>query len=224
MPSWVSTWAVGRPSRSSRAHDGGNVIKVLVPWARRDLTVTVDPEEVFGPTDYTLTVERTTVIADRDHDGVPDVADHCPAAKGPSAGAGCPDTDSDSVFDVNDRCPKVPGIGADGCPTAKGETVVAILDGKKVDAENIYTRHGVYRFLLNAAILPGRHVLTVTLVRRRQAGHERHAHDRLTDWSRSARSRDYTAIVLIPGVWSARVNSTNSVPSSSMCALWPGRM
>lgn len=143
------------------ADDGGNVVKVLVPWARRDLTVTVDPQEIYDPTDYTLTVQRTTVIADGDHDGVPDVADNCPTAKGPSAGAGCPDTDGDGVFDVNDRCPEVAGIGADGCPTAKGETVVAFLDGKRVDVESIYTRHGAYRFLLEAELRRGRHELTV---------------------------------------------------------------
>ncbi len=141
--------------------DDTNVVQVLVPWARRDLTVTVDPEEILDPTDYTLTVQRTTVIADRDQDHVPDVADNCPADKGPSAGAGCPDTDSDTIFDVNDRCPKVAGIGADGCPTAAGETVVALLDGQRVDAVSIYTRHGADHFVLKAALPPGRHELTV---------------------------------------------------------------
>jgi hypothetical protein len=146
------------------ADDSGNVVKVLVPWARRDLTVTVDPQEVLSPTDYTLRIERTTVVADRDHDGVPNVADNCPKAKGPSTGAGCPDTDSDTVFDVNDRCPKAAGISTDGCPTAQGEKVVVLLDGKRVDTESILTRHGAYRFVLKGLIgrvPPGRHQLTV---------------------------------------------------------------
>ncbi len=143
------------------ADEGGSQIQVLVPWARRDLQVIVDPEEVFGPTDYTLTIQRTTIIANRDHDRVPDLADNCRSANGPSAGAGCPDSDGDTVFDVHDRCPKKAGIGADGCPTAKGETVVAFLDGKRVDAQSIFTKHGGYRFVLDAAVPRGRHELTV---------------------------------------------------------------
>jgi hypothetical protein len=137
--------------------DNGNMVQVLVPWARRDLTVTVDPEEIIDPTDYTLTIERTTVIADRDADTVPDVADNCPTAKGPRDGAGCPDTDRDGIFDTLDRCPVDAGIGADGCPTAKGETVVAFLDGKRVETESIFTRHGAYDFLINAKVKSGKH-------------------------------------------------------------------
>lgn len=138
-----------------------NQIKVLVPWARRDLTVTVDPEEIYSPTDYTLTVKKTTLVADRDDDHVPDAADNCPAAKGPSAGGGCPDSDDDSVFDRDDSCPNVPGIGADGCPTAKGERVVAFVDGKRVDAASVVTGHGGSSFDLNASIPRGRHELEV---------------------------------------------------------------
>jgi hypothetical protein len=139
------------------ADDGGNTVKVLVPWARRNLTVTVDPEEVFDPTDYTLTIERTTVVSDQDHDAVPDVADNCPTDKGPSAGAGCPDTDRDGIFDVNDSCPGEAGIGADGCPTPDGETVVAFLDGKRVDSQSIFTRHGAYGFQLQAKVRSPHH-------------------------------------------------------------------
>jgi hypothetical protein len=121
----------------------------------------VDPEEIYSPTDYTLTVKRTTLVADRDGDHVPDAADNCPAAKGPSAGGGCPDSDDDSVFDRDDSCPKVPGIGADGCPTAKGERVVAFVDGKRVDAASVVTGHGGSSFDLNASIPRGRHELEV---------------------------------------------------------------
>ena len=108
--------------------------------------VVVDPNEVLSPTDYTLTVKRTTVVADKDKDGVPDIADNCKKAKGPSAGGGCPDTDADSLFDKADKCPKVAGDGADGCPTRAGEKVVAYIDGKKVDAESVLTEHGGYAF------------------------------------------------------------------------------
>ncbi len=146
-----------KPVRTKQA----NTLKVLVPWARRDLTVTVDPQEVLSPTDYTLTVRRTTVVADRDGDRVPDVADDCPRAKGPSAGAGCPDTDRDSVFDKDDACPRAAGIGASGCPTARGEKVVAFVDGKRVAARSVMTRHGGYRFVLRSPVPRGRHRLVV---------------------------------------------------------------
>jgi hypothetical protein len=136
-----------------------NLIKVLVPWARRDLTVTVDPQEVFSPTDYTLTIKRTTLVADRDGDQVPDRADNCPTRKGPSAGAGCPDRDHDTVFDADDACPKVAGTGADGCPTARDERVVAYLDGRRVDAVSVVTGHRGARFTLGAAISRGTHTL-----------------------------------------------------------------
>ena len=138
-----------------------NTLKVLVPWARRDLTVTVDPQEVLDPTDYTLTVTRTTVVADRDGDHVPDVADDCKRAKGPSAGAGCPDSDRDSVFDKDDACPHVAGISAAGCPTPQGEKVVALVDGKRVAARSVMTRHGGYGFVLRSAVARGRHTLVV---------------------------------------------------------------
>jgi hypothetical protein len=139
-----------------------NTLKVLVPWARRDLTVTVDPQEVLSPTDYTLTVTRTSVVADRDGDGVPNIADNCVRAKGPAAGGGCPDTDRDSVFDKDDACPRVAGIGASGCPTPRGEKVVALVDGKRVDATSVMTKHGGYRFRLAAPLSGGSHRLVVT--------------------------------------------------------------
>jgi hypothetical protein len=141
--------------------DEPNTLKVLVPWARRNLQVTVDPQEVFSPTDYTLTVKRTTVVADRDGDRVPNVADACPRAKGPSAGAGCPDSDRDTVFDRDDACKRVAGLGPDGCPVPRGEKVVALVDGKRVDAFSVMTRHGGYRFALAAPISGGRHKVSV---------------------------------------------------------------
>lgn len=163
---WVGDAALGLTvgggsSQKTIKTDDPNQVKILVPWARRDLTVTVDPEEIYDPTDYTLTVKRSTVIADRDRDHVPDVADNCPGAKGPSAGAGCPDSDDDTVFDADDACPRVAGIGADGCPTAKGERVVAFLDGKRVDAVSLVTLHGVSHFDLGASVSRGTHVLKV---------------------------------------------------------------
>jgi hypothetical protein len=139
-----------------------NQIKILVPWARRDLTVTVDPQEIYGPTDYTLKIKRTTLTADRDRDRVPDVADDCPGTRGPSAGGGCPDSDSDTVFDRDDACPKAAGISANGCPTARGERVVAFVDGKRVDVVSVVTRHGGSRFQLSGpAGRGGKHVLVV---------------------------------------------------------------
>jgi hypothetical protein len=154
----------GGSSQKPVATKEANTLKVLVPWARRDLTVTVDPQEVLDPTDYTLTVTRTTVVADRDRDHVPDVADGCPRAKGPSAGAGCPDTDRDSVFDKDDACPRVAGIGACGCPSRRGEKVVALVDGRRVAARSVMTRHGGYGFVLRSAVARGRHRLVVRWV------------------------------------------------------------
>lgn len=151
----------GGSSQKPIKTDDTNELKVLVPWARRDLTVTVDPQEIFDPTDYTLTVKRTTLTADRDHDQVPDVADNCRAKKGPSAGGGCPDSDHDSTFDADDACPDVPGIGADGCPTPKGERVVAFVDGTRVDSVSVVTRHGGSRFKLSGRVPRGAHQLTV---------------------------------------------------------------
>lgn len=151
----------GGSSQKVIKSDDPNVLKVLVPWARRDLTVTVDPQEVYAPSDYTLTIKRTTVIADSDKDGVPNVADNCRDAGGPSTGAGCPDTDGDGIFDAQDRCTKVAGIGADGCPTPAGEKIVAYLDSKPVDTFSIITRHGVDHFLLTSDIGSGQHTLQV---------------------------------------------------------------
>ncbi|MCW2844627.1 MAG: Thrombospondin type 3 repeat [Nocardioides sp.] len=151
----------GGSSQQPVKTNGANVLQVLVPWARRDLTVTVDPQEVLDPTDYTLSVKHTTVIADRDGDHVPDVADNCPGARGPSAGGGCPDSDHDTIFDVGDACPSVPGIGADGCPTGRGERVVALLDGERVDATSVVTLHGGSQFGLSAPVSRGSHLLEV---------------------------------------------------------------
>lgn len=141
--------------------DDPNTVQVLVPWSRRDLTAVVDPQEILGPVDYTLTVKRTTVVKDRDGDRVPDVADDCKRAKGPSTGAGCPDTDRDTVFDKHDACKSTAGTGTDGCPERGGEKVVALLDGKRVDAEWVMTQRGEYRFVLKAKVRPGPHMLAV---------------------------------------------------------------
>jgi hypothetical protein len=140
------TVAGGSSQKVVSDEDAVNEVQILVPWARRDLQVVIDPSEVLSPTDYTLTVKRTTVVADKDADGVPNVADKCKTAAGPSAGAGCPDTDADSVFDKRDDCPTVAGIGYDGCPTKAGEKVVAFVDGKKVRSSSIFTKHGEYDF------------------------------------------------------------------------------
>ena len=101
------------------------------------------------------------MVADRDDDGVPDVADNCKNAAGPSAGGGCPDTDADSLFDKDDACPTKAGDGADGCPTRAGEKVVVFLDGKKVDSDSILTEHGAYAFDLSTKVGPGKHKLVL---------------------------------------------------------------
>ena len=95
-------------------------------------------------------------LAHPDGDTVPDVADNCPTAKGPRAGAGCPDRDGDTVFDSLDRCPTAPGASFDGCPNGATEKVVAFLDGKKVDAKSVFTKHGAYKFQLKGKLKKGR--------------------------------------------------------------------
>jgi OmpA-OmpF porin, OOP family len=55
--------------------------------------------------------------ADRDNDGIPDVADKCPDVAGVASAMGCPDRDGDSVADSEDKCPDVAGAAAlMGCP------------------------------------------------------------------------------------------------------------
>ena len=138
----------GSGQKVIKTEEGSNEVKILVPWARRDLQVVIDPNEVYSPTDYTLTVKRTTVVKDTDADGVPDVADKCKKAAGPSRGGGCPDTDADGILDKNDDCPTTAGIGYDGCPTKAGEKIVAFVNGKRVDSSTIFTKYGEYDFEL----------------------------------------------------------------------------
>jgi len=61
---------------------------------------------------------------DSDKDGIPDVADSCPNAKGPAATHGCPDQDLDGVADQDDLCPNEKGSAATkGCPDTDGDGV-----------------------------------------------------------------------------------------------------
>ncbi|WP_148613397.1 hypothetical protein [Nocardioides rubriscoriae] len=144
--------------------ESGKVV-VTVPWARRDLSITVDPQQVLGAVTYSLSSKVTTVRADRDHDHVPDVADRCRFLAGPSAGAGCPDTDGDGTLDKQDRCPAAASVSADGCPGRADDRVVLTVDGRRVDTTSVVTRHGSDRFALGAALRPGRHVVVLTWVR-----------------------------------------------------------
>lgn len=156
--------SVNGGSRQVLSEDDGS-ITVTVPWARRDLSITVDPQEVLEPTYYTLTTELTTVRADQDDDGVPDVADRCRRAPGPSTGAGCPDSDADGLFDGKDRCPNVPSISTRGCPTRADEQVVLSIDGAVVTSRSVVTRHGAGEFLLSAPISRGAHRVVVSWLR-----------------------------------------------------------
>jgi hypothetical protein len=142
---------------------GSQSVTVTVPWAHRDLTVEVIPSMILGasPVTYTVETELTTLTANADGDGVPDIADKCRTAKGPVASAGCPDSDRDGHLDLNDKCPKVAGLAANGCPTASSDKVVALLDGKRVGVTYVMTRHGSYAFSGSAAASPGKHTLTL---------------------------------------------------------------
>ena len=143
---------------------GDQMITVTVPWARRDLEVTVDPEQITGPSvNYTVKATSTSLTKadDADGDRVPDGADDCDRNRGPAAGAGCPDTDHDLTFDRNDRCPREAGTGPDGCRAPGDERVVVQVDGRAVDAQAVLTEHGSYAFRLDAPVSRGRHDVRV---------------------------------------------------------------
>jgi hypothetical protein len=135
------TWDDPASALGMEVHGGsGQIVKsdasgvtITVPWAHRDLSVLVIPSQVMSSeVNYTLKAELTTVIADKDKDGTPDIVDVCASAAGPILSGGCPDTDHDGVLDRNDGCITVAGLRADGCPTANNDKVVAYLDGKQV--------------------------------------------------------------------------------------------
>jgi len=153
---------------SQSVREGDNSLTVTVPWARRPLSITVDPQEVLEPSTFTLTAKATSVVKDTDKDGVPDVADACRTAKGPSTGAGCPDSDGDGLFDRDDRCPTKASVSANGCPTKADERVEMYVDGRKVASRTVVTKHGSagFKFAAGAGSLGrGQHVVEVRWIR-----------------------------------------------------------
>ena len=140
---------------------GDQSVTVTVPWSRRDLVAVVDPVEVLGPVTYTLTATIRTVVADRDADKVPNIADLCPGVAGPSSAAGCPDTDRDTVQDRFDRCRLVAGTAPDGCWVPSGERIVVRVDGARAGVQNIMTRHGSYAYAVSAPITTGPHTVEI---------------------------------------------------------------
>ncbi|MBU2110329.1 MAG: hypothetical protein KKE65_01585 [Actinobacteria bacterium] len=148
--------------------EGDNSLTITVPWARRDLSVTVDPEQVLEPTTFTVTAKATTVVKDTDKDGVPDVADACRTAKGPSTGGGCPDSDGDGLFDRDDRCPTKASVSANGCPTKADERVELYVDERKLASRTVVTKHGSAAFTLASAVGSlgrGQHTVEVRWIR-----------------------------------------------------------
>jgi hypothetical protein len=138
----------------------GSSVTVTVPWAHRDLAVQVIPSQVGAPTvGYTVSAKVTTLTANADGDGVPDVADACKHRSGPILSGGCPDTDRDGILDRNDRCAEVAGLGTDGCPTKGNDRVVALVDGKRIATTYAMTRHGRYGFHGSALVSRGAHTL-----------------------------------------------------------------
>jgi len=116
-----------------------------------------------GQVTYTLEAKLTTLTRadDRDGDRVPDLADDCDRDRGPTVGAGCPDSDRDLTFDRDDRCPHQAGTGPDGCRAPGDERVVVLVDGRRVDTQSVLTQHGGYRFALAGEVGKGRHVVKV---------------------------------------------------------------
>jgi len=67
----------------------------------------------------TYQATSTTVILDRDNDGINDDVDKCPDIAGLAKYEGCPipDTDKDGINDEEDKCPNEPGTAKyNGCP------------------------------------------------------------------------------------------------------------
>ena len=140
--------------------NGDQTVTVTVPWAHRDLAVSVIPSQIGSDSvTYTLSAKLTTLTANKDRDAVPDIADACLTAAGPAASGGCPDTDRDGILDRRDKCATVAGTRADGCATGRDDKVVAFLDGKKVATSHAMTRHGKYDVAGSVAASRGTHTL-----------------------------------------------------------------
>jgi outer membrane protein OmpA-like peptidoglycan-associated protein len=88
-------------------------------------------------------------LADRDHDGIPDIKDKCPDQEEDADGFedldGCPDIDNDldQVLDIADRCPNVPETyngyeDDDGCP----DTVPLEVDNLRGTVEGLLYAEG----------------------------------------------------------------------------------
>ena len=146
--------------------EGDNSLTITVPWARRALSVTVDPEQILEPSTFTLTARTTSVIKDTDRDTVPDVADGCVKDKGTRPGGGCPDTDDDGLFDRDDRCPTQASVSATGCPTKADERVELYVDGKLQATRTVVTKHGAAAYALTSgAVRGGSHRVEVRWIR-----------------------------------------------------------
>ena len=64
-----------------------------------------------------LTARKTSMLKDRDQDGIKDNRDKCPDIPGMKKFGGCPDSDGDGVVDSEDACPMSPGPKEQsGCP------------------------------------------------------------------------------------------------------------
>jgi hypothetical protein len=157
---WSSLGLVVKGGSGQVVKQGNDSVTVTVPWAHRDLAVSVIPSQVGAPSvGYTLTAKLTTLTSDADGDAVPDIADACKSKKGPASSGGCPDTDGDGILDSRDTCAKTAGRRADGCPTGADEKVVAFLDGKEISTTYAMTRHGHYDVSGSAPTQPGKHTL-----------------------------------------------------------------
>lgn len=141
---------------------GNGSVTVTVPWAPRDLAVRVIPSQIGSESvSYTLTATLTSLTANADGDGVPDVADVCKSTRGPVTSGGCPDTDRDGILDIKDRCATTAARTATGCPTAADERLVVLLDGKQVSSRTAMTRHGSYGVAGSVKAARGTHTLTL---------------------------------------------------------------
>ncbi len=97
-----------------------NVLGAIFPQNAKSLNLRIGINLRFGKDPYT---------DDEDADGVKDIDDKCPKAKGTLAMNGCPDSDSDGIADYEDQCPDELGLPKfKGCPDKDGDNVIDKFD------------------------------------------------------------------------------------------------
>jgi len=97
-----------------------NILGAIFPQNAKSFNLRIGMNLRFGSDPYS---------DDEDGDGIPDVEDKCPKAKGSLEMKGCPDSDNDRVADFEDQCPDDYGLPRfKGCPDKDGDNVIDKFD------------------------------------------------------------------------------------------------